>query len=265
MNNLGAIIRRELQSYFMTPLASIFIAVFLGLVGLFTFNVPPQLYEAGQANLAPFFNWHPWLYLFLVPAISMRVWAEERRQGTIELLLTLPVSIGQAVTAKFLAGWLLLAVALVLTFPVVVTVCVLGDPDLGQILAGYVGSLLVAGGFLAIGCCISAACKNQVVAFVISAVVCFLFLLSSLPPVLDFFSRGPEWLIDGVEALSFWTHFESVKRGVIELTDLVFFSSMILVWLYACSVGDRIQEGAVGPRSRTGDREKTSVCGRPDL
>jgi ABC-2 type transport system permease protein len=235
MKNIAVILHRELRSYFTTPLAYIFIAVFLGLAGLLAFKIG-MLYEARQADLSPFFTWHPWLYLFLVPAISMRLWSEERKSGTIELLLTLPVSQGQAVIAKFVAGWLLLAISLGLTFPLVITVAVLGDPDMGQVAAGYVGSLLMAGAYLAIGCCMSALTKNQVISFVLSVVICFLLMLAGFPAVLDAFEGGPAWLIETVSAMSFLTHYDSIQRGVIELADVVFFGSIIGAWLYGCAV-----------------------------
>ncbi len=184
---IRSIARRELRSYFATPLAYVFIVIFLVLTGLFTFYLG-GFYERGQADLAPFFNFHPWLYLFLVPAIAMRLWAEERKSGSIELLLTLPVTLWQAVLGKFLAAWLFIAVALALTFPIWITVNYLGDPDNGVIVAGYIGSLLMAGGFLAIGSCISAATRNQVVAFILTVVICFLFMLAGFPLVLDLFS-----------------------------------------------------------------------------
>ena len=156
--------------------------IFLVLAGALTFYLG-GFYERGQADLAPFFNFHPWLYLFLIPAISMRLWAEERKTGTIELLMTLPVTPWQAVLGKFLAAWAFAALALALTFPIWITVNYLGDPDNGVILAAYVGSLLMAGGFLAIGSCLSAATRNQVIAFVLTAVVCFVFLLAGFPLV----------------------------------------------------------------------------------
>lgn len=235
MSNVMTIMRRELHSYFTTPLAYIFIAVFLGLAGLFTFKFG-SFYEVRQANLAGFFFWHPWLYLFLVPAISMRLWAEERKSGTIELMFTLPVSLGQAVIAKFLAGWILLGVALALTFPVVLTTAVLGDPDNGQVIAGYAGSFLMAGAYLAIGCCMSAVTKNQVISFVISLVVCFVFMLAHFPVVLDFFAQGPQWLLDAVTSMSFVSHFDAIQRGVIQFNDLIFFGTVMAAWLYATSL-----------------------------
>jgi ABC-2 type transport system permease protein len=196
-----------------------------------------NFYERGQADLAPFFNFHPWLYLFLVPAISMRLWAEERKSGNIELLLTLPITMIEAVIGKFLAAWLFTGIALILTFPLWITVNYLGDPDNGVILAAYIGSLLMAGGFLAIGACISATTKNQVIAFIISVVICFAFLLSGFPIVLDFF-RGwaPQYLVDAIASLSFLTHYTSISKGVIDLRDIIYFATLIGCWLYANAV-----------------------------
>lgn len=236
MGHTLLICRRELTGYFTTPLGYVFISIFLFLTGLFTFSLG-SFYEARQATLDGFFTWHPWLYLFLVPAVSMRLWAEERRSGTIELLLTLPISTGQAIVGKFLAAWLFIGVALAMTFPIVLTVLYLGDPDLGVIAAGYVGSFLMAGAYLAIGSCVSASTKSQVISFVVSVVICFLFLLASFPLVIDWFSSwAPQSVIDAVRAMSFSSHYVSIQRGVVELKDVVFFSSVILGWLYACSI-----------------------------
>lgn len=236
MNGVSIIAARELKAYFATPLAYVFIVIFLALMGAFTFYIG-GFYESEQADLSSFFNFHPWLYLFLVPAISMRLWAEERKSGSVELLMTLPVTTGQAVIGKFLAAWAFTAVALALTFPIWLTVNYLGDPDNGVILAAYVGSLLMAGGFLAIGSCISAANKNQVVAFIITVVICFLFLLAGFPLVLDFFSGwAPQALVDTVSSLSFRTHFESISKGIIDLRDVVYFVLVIGAWLYATAV-----------------------------
>ena len=232
---IKTIAMRELRSYFATPLAYVFIVIFLALMGTFTFYLG-GFYERGQADLAPFFNFHPWLYLFLVPAISMRLWAEERKSGTIELLMTLPVTMGQAVLGKFLAAWCFTALALALTFPVWITVNYLGDPDNGVIVTAYLGSLFMAGAFLAIGACISAANKNQVVAFIISVVICFLFLLSGFPLVLDAFSWAPQALIDAVAGLSFLTHFNSLSKGVLDLRDVLYFVLVIAIWLYANTI-----------------------------
>ena len=236
MSNMVAIFRRELLGYFTTPLGYVFVAIFLFVNGIFTFSLG-GFFESRQASLDAFFTWHPWLYLFLVPAISMRLWAEERKSGTIELLLTLPVSLAQAVWGKFLAAWFFIAVALAMTFPVVLTVAYLGDPDGGVIVAGYIGSILMAGAYLAIGCCVSAATKNQVISFVLTVVICFLFLLASFPVVTDWFiAWAPQLVVDAIEAISFSNHYSSIQRGVVEFKDIVFFASLILGWLFACSV-----------------------------
>jgi len=236
MSGTLAIFKRELRSYFATPVAYVFIVIFLMLSGAFTFYLG-GFYERGQADLQPFFNFHPWLYLFLVPAVSMRMWAEERKSGTIELLLTLPVTLWQAVLGKFLAAWAFIAIALVLTFPIWLTVNYLGDPDNGVILASYLGSLLMAGAFLAIGSCISAATRNQVIAFILTVVTCFLLLLAGFPMVLDFFRAfAPQGLVDAIAGLSFLTHFASIGKGVVDLRDIIYFVLMIAVWLYATAV-----------------------------
>jgi len=236
VNGLRAIYQRELASYFATPLAYVFIVIFLLLAGAVTFSLG-GFYERGQADLAPFFNFHPWLYLFLVPAVAMRLWAEERRSGSVELLLTLPVRPGVAVVAKFLAGLTFVGLALVLTFPIWITVNYLGSPDNGAILAGYVGSLLMAGGFLAVGSALSAATRSQVIAFILTVVVCFLLLLAGFPLVLDVF-RGwaPAPLLDAVASLSFLTHFQAISKGVLDLRDLLYFIMTIGVWLYATTL-----------------------------
>ncbi|MBX3373817.1 MAG: ABC transporter permease [Phycisphaeraceae bacterium] len=231
MSTTIAVFRREFGAYFNTPLAAVFLVIFLFLAGLFTFNLG-AFYDRGQADLRPFFQFHPWLYLFLVPAISMRLWAEERRTGTIELLTTLPLSLRDLVLGKFLAAWAFAGVALALTTPLWITVSWLGDPDHGVIAAAYLGSLLMAGAFLAIGACLSALTKNQVIAFVLCVVVCFLFLLSGFGIVLDFFSGWmAEPLVRAIASLSVLTHFESMSRGVIDARDLLFFASTIVVFL----------------------------------
>lgn len=236
MNVIGALFRRELQSYFATPVAYVFIVIFLVLMGAFTFYLG-NFYERGQADLGPFFIFHPWLYLLLVPAIAMRLWAEERKTGSIELLMTLPITPWQAVLGKYLAAWAFTGVALLLTFPIWITVNYLGDPDNGAIVAAYIGSFLMAGGFLAIGACLSATTPNQVIAFVITVVVCFVFLVSGFPMVLDFFtSWAPQILVDGIASLSFLTHFESISKGVIDLRDLIYFGFLILAFLYANTI-----------------------------
>ena len=236
MNELRAIYRRELASYFATPLAYVFIVIFLLLAGAFTFSLG-GFFERGQADLAPFFSFHPWLYLFLVPAVAMRLWAEERRSGSIELLLTLPVRPGVAVSAKFLAGLTFIALALALTFPVWITVNYLGAPDNGAILAGYVGSLLMAGGFLAVGSCLSAATRSQVIAFILTVAVCFVLLLAGFPLVLDAFRDwAPTALLDAIASLSFLTHFQAISKGVLDLRDILYFVMTIGVWLYATTL-----------------------------
>ncbi len=236
MNTIRAIAARELRAYFATPLAYVFIVIFLALMGVFTFYLG-GFYERGQADLAPFFGFHPWLYLILVPAISMRLWAEERKSGSIELLMTLPVTMIEAVLGKFLAAWAFTAVALVLTFPIWITVNYLGEPDNGVIFTAYVGSLLMAGAFLAIGACISAANRNQVVAFIITIVICFVFLLSGFPLVLDFFSGwAPQTIVDAIASLSFLTHFNALSKGVLDLRDIVYFLLVIGAWLYANTI-----------------------------
>ena len=236
MSGVVAIMKRELTSYFLTPLAYVFIVIFLVLTSTFTFYLG-NFYERGQADLGPFFTFHPWLYLFLVPALSMRLWAEERKSGSIELLMTLPVEIWQAVVGKFLAAWLFTGLALALTFPIWLTVNYLGAPDNGVILAAYLGSFLMAGGFMAVGSCISAATKSQVIAFILAVVVCFLLLLAGFSLVLDVFSAwAPQALVDGIASLSFLTHFTSIAKGVIDLRDIVYFALLIAGLLYANTI-----------------------------
>lgn len=227
------VFRRELSGYFITPVAYVFIVVFLLLAGVFTFQIG-DLFERRQADLRPFFSFHPWFYLFLIPAISMRLWAEERKQGTIELLMTLPISRFGAVLGKFLAAWAFAGVALLLTFPIWITVNYLGKPDNGAILAAYIGSLLMAGGFLALGSCISAMTRNQVIAFVLAVVVCLGFLLAGFPPVLEFFRQwAPSSIVEAISGFSFMTRFDSISKGVIAPADLVFFVSLIAMSLFA--------------------------------
>jgi ABC-2 type transport system permease protein len=236
MRNVGIILRRELASYFATPLAYVFILIFLVLAAAFTFYLG-GFFERGQADLDPFFSFHPWLYLFLIPAISMRLWAEERKTGSIELLMTHPLTMWEAVLGKFFAAWLFAALALALTFPIWITVNYLGDPDNGAIFAAYLGSLLLAGGFLAIGSCMSALTRNQVVAFILAVVACFAFLLAGFPMVLDAFRAwAPAALVDAVASLSFLAHFESISKGVIDLRDLLYFAMLIGFFLLATAI-----------------------------
>ncbi|MHC5025156.1 MAG: ABC transporter permease subunit [Planctomycetota bacterium] len=231
MKGMLAVLKRELIGYFTTPVAYVFTVIFLILTGVFTFNIG-GLYERGQADLRPFFEFHPWLYLFLIPAVSMRLWAEERRSGTIELLMTLPLPQWASVVGKYLAAWAFTGIALVLTFPVWITVNILGDPDNGVICAAYIGSFLMAGGFLAIGSCVSAMTKSQVIAFVLTVVLCFGFLLAGFPPVLDFFSGwAPQTIVDAIASFSFLTHFDAISKGVIDARDLIFFLTLIALAL----------------------------------
>ena len=232
MNGLLSIYKREFTSYFVTPVAYVFIVIFLFMTGVFSFYLG-AFYESNQADLEPFFRFHPWLYLFLIPAISMRLWSDERKSGTIELLMTLPVLITNTVVAKYLAAWSFTAIALFLTFPMWITVNYLGNPDNTVILASYIGSLIMAGGFLAIGSCISALTKSQVIAFVISVVICFMFILSGFPMVLDLFeSWAPQAVVDAIASFSFLTHFTSIKKGVIDIRDVIYFAALITFWLY---------------------------------
>lgn len=233
MDVVKSIFRREFKSYFATPIALIFLCVFLVLTGFFTFKLG-GFFEAGQADLRSFFVWHPWLYLFIVPAVSMRLWAEERRTGTIELLLTLPVNIFHAMLGKFLAAWAFLGLALSLTFPILFTVYYVGEPDGGVILAGYIGSFLMAGAFLAVGCALSACTSNQIIAFVLSTFISlFLILLGSDPVVNTLQSVFPASLVSQIVNLSFPFHFEAIQRGVINLSDFIYFISVIVFSLWA--------------------------------
>jgi ABC-2 type transport system permease protein len=233
MSPTYAVFRRELASYFATPLAATFLVIFLLLAGAFTFYFG-DFFESGQADLQPFFRFHPWLYLLLVPAVAMRLWAEERKAGTIELLLTQPLTVGQAVLGKYLAAWAFLAIALALTFPIWITVNWLGDPDNGVVLAGYAGSWLLAGAMLAVGSCLSAATRSQVVAFIVAVLVCLLLLLAGFPLALDaaraLLSQG---VVDAIANLSLLTHYQAIGRGVLDLRDLAFFVLTIAAWLAA--------------------------------
>lgn len=234
---IKTITKRELSGYFASPVAYVFIVIFLLLAGFFTF-MAGGFFERSEASLVSFFLWHPWLYLFLVPAVGMRLWSEERRMGTMELLLTMPITPWQAIVGKFLASWLFLALALVLTFPVWMTVSFLGSPDHGVIITSYVGSLLLAGGYLAISCMTSAMTRNQVVSFIVSIVLCLFLILAGWPPVtrlLDQLSDSPR-LVEMVSAFSVMTHFEGFQKGVLELRDVVFFLVMIGFSLFTTSV-----------------------------
>ncbi|MCX4187471.1 ABC transporter permease subunit [Methylophaga sp. OBS4] len=233
MQNIWFIMRREFSGYFVTPVAYVFIIIFLLLTGFSTFYVG-HFFERGEADLYPFFSLHPWLYILLIPAISMRLWAEERKSGSIELLMTLPVSVFEAVLGKFLAAWAFTGLALMLNFPLWITVNYLGNPDNGVIITSFLGSLLMAGGFLAIGSCISAITKNQVIAFVLSLIISLVFVLSGYGIVIDFFSGwAPQTLVETVSSFSFLTHFDAITKGVIDLRDMMYFISLIAIWLFA--------------------------------
>ena len=230
LQNLGIIFRRELMGYFATPLAYVFIVIFLITNGIFTFELG-GFYARGQADLMPFFGFHPWLYLFMVPAIAMALWADERKTGTIELLLTLPVKLADAVLGKFLAAWVLTGIALLLTFPIWITVNYLGDPDNGVIVASYLGSWFMAGAYLAIGS------RNAVIAFILTVSICFLFVIMGSPILLNAF---PDWtpqaIVDAVAALGFLTHFDSISKGVLDIRDVLYFSIFIAAWLLASGI-----------------------------
>lgn len=233
MSAILSIFRREFASYFATPLAAVFIVIFLLLAGAFTFYLG-DFYETGQADLQVFFRFHPWLYLLLVPAVAMGLWAEERKSGTLELLLTQPVTLWQAVLGKFFAAWAFVGLALSLSFPIWITVNWLGNPDNGVILASYLGSLLMAGAYLAVGSCLSALTRSQVVAFILTVLVCLLFLLAGFPLALDpLRAVAPQPVVDAVSGMSFLTHFQGVTRGVLDLRDVLYFLFAIAAWLFA--------------------------------
>jgi len=234
--NIKAIVKRELGAYFSSPIAYVFLVIFLLLAGFFTFTVG-SFFERGEASLVSFFTWHPWLYLFLVPAIGMRLWSEERRLGTMELLLTMPITTWQAIVGKFLASWLFLALALALTFPVVITVNILGDPDNGVIVTGYVGSLLLAGSYLAVSCMTSAMTRNQVISFIVAVLVLLFLILAGFTPVTDLLSRfASPRVVEVVAAFSVMTHFEGFQRGVLDARDFVFFASVMGFALFTTGV-----------------------------
>lgn len=235
-NTVTAIFKREIIGYFGSPVAYVFIAIFLLLLGFFTFYIS-HFFEMGQADLRAFFEWHPWIYMFLVPAVAMRLWAEERRMGTIELILTYPITVGEAILGKFLAAWIFIGIALTLTFPMVITVSYLGDPDLGAVFCGYVGSFLLAGAFLSVGSMTSAMTRSQVISFILAVVICLFFILAGYPPVTEIFSGwAPGWLLEVVANLSFLSHFQSLQRGVIDLRDLIYYLSVIFFMLFANSI-----------------------------
>ena len=233
LRNSWIVAKREFAGYFATPIAIVFLMIFVALTGAFAFFVG-GFFERGQADLSTFFVYHPWLYLLLVPAIGMRLWAEERKTGTIELLMTLPLSPWDAILGKFLAAWAFIGLALILTFPMWLTVNMLGQPDNGVILASYLGSFFMAGAYLAVASCISALTKNQVVAFIVAATVCFLLVMSGLELVQNVFRAwAPASLITAIGSLSFLSHFENITRGIFDLPAFVFYTSLILFALFA--------------------------------
>lgn len=238
VTNTWTIAKRELSGYFASPVAYVFIVIFLTLIGFFTFSGNlGGFFERDEASLAAFFTWHPWIYLFLVPAVGMRLWSEERRQGTLELLFTMPITPGQAIFGKFLASWIFLILALVLTFPIIFTVSYLGNPDMGVIFCGYLGSALLAGGYLAISCMTSAITRNQVISFILSVVICLFLILAGFQPVTDMLIQwAPGWLVNIVSSLSVMTHFFSFQRGVLDSRDLIFFLSLIGFSLFTTGV-----------------------------
>ena len=236
MRNVGIIMRRELACYFATPLAYVFIVIFLLLANYLAFFLG-SFYERGQADLDSLFGFIPWLYLFLIPALSMKLWAEERNSGSIELLMTQPVTIWEAVLGKFFAAWIFTALALVLTFPLWITVNYLGRPDNGAILAAYLGSLLLGGGFLAVGSCMSALTRSQVIAFILAVVACFVLVVIGFPGLIDLFrSWAPPALTDALVSLSFLGHFDSIRKGVIDARDLLYFAMLISFFLLATAI-----------------------------
>lgn len=235
MQSFWAVFKRELKSYFTTPLAYVFLVIFLFFSGYLAFK--QGFFEARQADMRAFFINLPLLYIFMVPSTAMRLWAEERKTGSIELLLTLPITIRQAVLGKFFAAWFFLAIALALTFPMVITVCYLGDPDTGLIVAGYIGSFLMAGGFLAVGCFFSTMSKNQVISFVLSVVVCAILVFAGMPTTMGYLSSFlPAGLVAAIESLSFRQHFESIQKGVLEFKDFAYYVILIVGWITASTV-----------------------------
>ena len=237
-SNIWCVLKREWKGYFATPVAFVFIVIFLVLIGFFTFSSNlGQFFEREEASLASFFTWHPWIYLFLVPSVGMRLWSEERRLGTMELLLTMPVAPWHTILGKFLASWAFLALALLLTFPIILTTSYLGEPDYGPIACGYIGSIFLAGGYLAVSSMTSALTRNQVISFILSVVICLFLVLAGYPPVTDMLVNwAPGWLVDTVTSFSVMTHFFSFQRGVLDARDIVFFLSLIGFCLFSTSV-----------------------------
>jgi len=236
VNSVRAIFKRELSGYFGSPVAYVFIVIFLLLLGFFTFYIS-RFFEMGQADLRGFFQWHTWVYLLLIPALAMKLWAEERRQGTIELVLTLPVTVAEVTLGKFLAAWVFIGFSLFLTFPMVLTVNYLGDPDLGAILCAYVGSFLMAGAYLSVGIMTSSLTKNQVISFILAVVLCLFFVLAGFGPITSIISGwAPVWFVSLISELSFLFHFSSIQRGVLDSRDLIYYVSVIFFMLFVTGV-----------------------------
>lgn len=232
IRNINAIYKREFFGYFQSPVAYVFIIIFLLLLGFFTFNIG-GFFERNQADLGAFFAWHPWVFMFLIPAVSMRLWAEDRRLGTIELVLTLPVTVMDAILGKFIAAWCFIGICLLLTFPMIFTVLYLGDPDLGVSICGYVGSFLLAGSFLSVGIMTSSTTRSQVISFILSVVICLFFILAGYSPVLDvLYKWAPIWLVNLVSELSFMHHFNSISRGVLDVRDILYYFSVMVFFLF---------------------------------
>jgi len=237
MKNTWIIAKRELASYFNSPVAYVFIVIFLLLTGFFTFMMG-GFFRFKEATLTSFFVWHPWLYMLLVPAVGMRLWSEERRQGTLELLFTMPVNTAAAIAGKFLAGWIFLGFALLLTLPMPLTVCYLGEPDLGPMLTGYIGSFLMAGAYLAISGMTSACTRNQVISFITSVVICLFLVLAGYPPVTNILLKwgAANNLVEFAAGISVMFHFESMQRGVLDLRDFVYFISLVVFALFTTNI-----------------------------
>ncbi len=235
MNGFKAVFKRELKGYFATPVAYVFLVIFLFFSGYLTFK--QGFFEVRQADMRLFFENMPLLFVFIVPSVAMRLWSEERKSGSIELLFTLPITINQAIWGKFLAAWAFIGIALVLTFPMPATLCYLGDPDVGLIVTGYIGSFLMAGGFLAIGCFFSALSKNQVISFILAVVACAVFVFAGMPTTMNYLSTFmPSGMVDFAASLSFQAHFDTLQRGVVKFGDIGYFVLMIVGWMYACGI-----------------------------
>lgn len=236
IRNTTTVFAREFKSYFESPVAYVFLVVFLLLIGFLTFSVG-SFYERNSADLSPFFFWHPWVYLLLVPAACMGLWAEERRTGTVELLLTMPITMTQAIVGKFLAAWAFISLAIILTFPIVFTTCHLGNPDLGVVFCGYLGSILLAGAYVSTGMLTSSMTRSQVIGFVLALVICLLLLLAGWEPITGYFVKwAPLWLVNAVESVSFMPHYASMQRGVIDLRDIGYYVSVMFLMLSATHV-----------------------------